>query len=175
MASDLTVPVDSGDHVRGDADGRVALVEYGDYECPTCAATHPLVERVLAEVPGVRFAFRHFPLTSVHPHASMAAQAAEAAAAQGKFWPMHDALYKRPGGLELDDLDRLALRLGLEVYQFQSDLTRGLYAAKVRRDTEGGRASGVTGTPTFFLNGQRLSKDVLNADALLTAVRDASR
>ena len=173
MATDLTVPVDAQDHARGDADATVTLVEYGDYECPSCLATQPTVERLLDELPHVRFVFRHFPLTSVHAHASQAAQAAEAAAAQGQFWPMHAALYKRPGGLELDDLDRLALRLGVEVYRFQSDLTGNKYTAKIKRDIDGGRASGVTGTPTFFLNGRRLPSDVLAGDGLIQAVRDA--
>lgn len=132
------------------------LVEYGDYECPSCAATQVHVEKLLAERDDVCVVFRHFPLTSVHPTAGVAAQAAEAAAAQGKFWPMHHALYESPGGDPTNDLDATAMRIGLELYRFNNDLTSGIYAPKVAADVDGGKRSGVTGTPTFFLNGRRL-------------------
>ena len=155
---DLKDPVGDADHCLGRDDAPLTLVEYGDYECPGCLETYPSVERLIRERGGsLRFVFRHFPLTSVHPHAGVAAQAAEAAGAQGKFWPMHRLLYDRRDGLELDDLDHMALTLGLEVYRFQSDLTTRRWAAKVQRQAEGGEASGVDGTPTFFLNGRRVS------------------
>ena len=171
---DLKVPVDESDHTTGaDAEAaRVTLVEYGDYECPSCAATQPHVEAVLKEHGEVvRFAFRHFPLTTVHPKASVAAQAAEAAGAQGKFWPMHRALYARPGGDASENLERLALRVGLEPYRFNSDLTGSRFAKKVALDVESGRESGVTGTPTFFLNGRRLELPAY--EALADAVSHA--
>ena len=153
----LAAPVTEEDHCYGPADAPLTLVEYGDYECPGCMQTYPAVERLLKDKGDrLRFVFRHFPLTSVHPHAAVAAQAAEAAGAQGKFWQMHRLLYDRHDGLKLDDLDHMALTLGLEVYRFQSDLTSRRWAAKVQRQAEGGEASGVTGTPTFFLNGRRV-------------------
>ncbi|MEM1012618.1 MAG: thioredoxin domain-containing protein [Planctomycetota bacterium] len=161
-AGQLAVAVSKEDHATGAplADAAAVLVEYGDYECPTCAATQPDVENLLAHFGDrLAFVFRHFPLTTVHPRASVAAQAAEAAAAQGQFWPMHRALYARPGGEATDDLERLALRVGLETYKFNGDITAGTYAARVATDVEGGKASGVSGTPTFFLDGRRLSRD----------------
>ena len=156
--AELAEPVRDDDHRLGAEDAPVTLVEYGDYECPDCIASFPAVRGLLEELEGrLRFVFRHFPLTSVHPRASVAAQAAEAAGAQGKFWPMHDLLYERRGGLDPDDLDRMALRLNLEVYRFQHDLTTGRFIEKVERDVTSGRRSGVRGTPTFFVNGQRVA------------------
>ena len=157
MPDSLAEPVTDADHRLGPDDAPLTLVEYGDYECPHCVETYPAVERLKGELgDGLRFVFRHFPLTSVHPHASVAAQAAEAAGGQGRFWDMHRLLYDRRGGLDLDDLDAMALRLGLEVYRFQGDLTARRYEEKIRRQAESGRASGVKGTPTFFLNGRRV-------------------
>ena len=121
----------------------------------------------------MRFAFRHFPLTSVHPGAGVAAQAAEAAGAQGKFWEMHALLYREPGGPAVENLDRLALRLGLEVYRFQGDLTTAAHASRVAADAEGGRRSGVRGTPTFFVNGRRLPPAASGGAALEDAVDEA--
>lgn len=173
---DLAVPVSEADHVAGPADAPLSLVEYGDYECPTCAATFPAVEAARARYGDrLRFVFRHFPVTSVHPRASVAAQAAEAAGAQGKFWPMHELLYRAPGSLADDDLDRMALRLGLEVYRFQNELTRGVWADRVARQAEGGRRSGVRVTPAFFLNGRRLDPSAPIEETLLEALETAGR
>ncbi|HLL88173.1 MAG TPA: thioredoxin domain-containing protein, partial [Tepidisphaeraceae bacterium] len=149
----LTLPVaPERDHIQGRPDAAVVLLEYGDYECPYCGRAYPIV-RQLQSALGERLcvAFRNFPLNNVHPHASAAAQAAEAAAAQGKFWEMHALLFEHQGDLEPHDLDRYALRLGLEIYKFQSDVSGQRYAKRVRDDYESGQASGVRGTPTFFI------------------------
>jgi protein-disulfide isomerase len=134
----------------------VQLLEYGDYECPYCGKAFPTIRRIRAEL-GDRlcFAFRNFPLNSVHPHAGVAAQAAEAAAAQGKFWAMHDLLYEHQADLAPGDLDRYALRVGLEIYKFQADLSSEAYAQRVREDFRSGLRSGVNATPTFFIDGVR--------------------
>ncbi len=154
---DLAVPVSESDHSRGPADAPITLVEYGDYECPYCGRSAPMIERLRAELGDrLRVVFRHFPLNSVHPRAAIMALAAEAAGAQGKFWQMHDLLYSLQDELEDWAPDRLALRLGLEVYQFDADLSGGRFAEKVESDAAGGRRSGVTGTPTFFVNGVRV-------------------
>ena len=155
---DLAVTVSESDHSRGSADAPITLVEYGDYECPYCGRSAPIIER-LRDTHGerLRFVFRHFPLNSVHPRAAVMAQAAEAAGAQGKFWQMHDLLYSLQDELEDWAPDRLALRLGLEVYQFDADLSGGRFAARVEADVAGGRRSGVGGTPTFFVNGVRVA------------------
>ncbi len=161
LTSNLVVPVHQADHRIGClVNPRVTLVEYGDYECPSCVATHPQVDQLLQQFGndegGLLFVFRHFPLTTVHPTAGVAAQAAEAAAAQGKFWEMHRLLYATPGGEQQDHLDRLALKAGLEMYRFSGDLTSGVHAAIIAEHVEGARLAGVRKTPTFFLNGQRL-------------------
>lgn len=155
---DLAEPVSSRDHLLGPEAAPITLVEYGDYECPDCVASFPNVEALLADGSDrIRFAFRHFPRTSIHPHASVAAQAAEAAGDQGKFWEMHRELFLRQGGLEPDDLDRIALRLNLEIYKFQHDLTTRRFARRIASDHAGGLRSGVAGTPTFFVNGRRVA------------------
>src|SRR5829696_9730055 len=154
--STLSVPVTEKDHALGPADAPVTLVEYGDYECPDCLNAFPIVKRLIAEFgPRLRFVFRNFPLSNVHPHASVAAQAAEAAAAQGKFWEMHDLLYENQKELADMEMTRLALRLGLEPYKFNADLAGERFAKRVATDYASGMASGVTGTPTFFINGRR--------------------
>ena len=142
------------DYQIGPSDAAVTLIEYGDYECPDCVATFPLVERLLQEMgDDLRFIFRHFPLTSVHPRASFAAQAAEAAGAQNKFWPMHRTLYQRPGGLDDEAMARIGIRLELEVYRFENDLSTQRFANRVERQAEFARTLGVCATPTFFING----------------------
>lgn len=144
----------------GPFDAPLTLVEYGDYECPDCMASYPIVNRLIDECGHrLRFVFRHFPMTSVHPRASIAAQAAEAAGAQGKFWRMHNLLYESRGGLDPSDLDRMAMRLSLDPYRFNNDLTTARWSRKIERDVAGGRASGVTGTPTFFVNRRRAGND----------------
>jgi len=152
----LAVPVNERDHAQGPADAPVTLVEYGDYECPYCGNAYPVVKRLQAELgPKLRFVFRNFPMNTIHAHAGVAAQAAEAAAAQGKFWEMHDLLYEHQQDLGEADLLHYALTLGLEPYRFEADLSSEIFARKVSDDFGGGVRSGVNGTPTFFINGAR--------------------
>jgi protein-disulfide isomerase len=154
--ADLTLPVGVRDHMEGAANAPVVLVEYGDYECPDCLNAWPIVKKLREEM-GERlaFTFRHFPQTSIHPHASAAAQAAEAAGSQGRFWDMHDLLYRNQKRLADLDITHLALQLGLEVYKFQADFERPSHLKRIREDVDSGTESGVKGTPTFFINGCR--------------------
>ena len=168
----LTQPVGPSDHVTGPDDAPVTLVEYGDFECPYCGMAHPIVERAQRELGShLRFVFRHFPLGEVHPHARLAAQAAEAAAAQGRFWEMHDMLFEHQDALEPDDLAGYAKALGLDTKQFARDLEGGTYANRVRDDFRSGVRSGVNGTPTFFVNGERYDGSWANEEAFLLALR----
>ncbi len=156
IAAELAVPVTEVDHAVGPATARVTLVEYGDYECPSCLNAQPVVRQLIAHFGDrLRVVFRHYPQSGVHPRASAAAEAAEAAGGQGRFWDMHEALYKNHQQLADVDLTHLALRIGLDVYKFQQATSTGLYAPRVRGDHDGGTASGVTGTPAFFINGRR--------------------
>jgi protein-disulfide isomerase len=164
-------PLDAAvDHVRGGSAGRL-IVEYGDYECPYSRAAFrqiELVERRLGE--GVRFAFRHFPLTEIHPHALAAAGAAEAAALQDRFWEMHELLFHRQAALEDDDLRRYAAELELDVARFDRDRTGDAVQRRIRRDVESGLASGeVLGTPTLFIDGV-VYRDGYDATTLLEAL-----
>jgi protein-disulfide isomerase len=142
------------DHVRGSA-GAPVILEYGDYECPFSRQAFRGIERVERELPGgVRFAFRHFPLTQIHPHALAAASAAEAAARQGRFWEMHELLYHRQKALEDDDLRTYADQIGLDVARFDRDRAGDDVAARIARDVASGEATGVVrGTPTLFIDG----------------------
>jgi protein-disulfide isomerase len=153
----LTSPVDAErDHIQGSADASVTLVEYGDYECPYCGAAYPIIKEVQSRLGDrLRFVFRNFPITTSHPHAEQAAEAAEAAAAQGTFWEMHDLLYENQRHLEQGDLHRYAEQLGLDGRAFQEDLAQHVYAERVREDFMSGVRSGVNGTPTFYINGAR--------------------
>jgi protein-disulfide isomerase len=153
----LTLPVSpSRDHIRGKLDAPVTLLEYGDYECPYCGAAHPIVNAILARMSdGLRFVFRHFPMSTVHPYAEQAAEAAEAAGAQRKFWAMHDMLFANQERLAVPYLLAYAESLGLNLDQFGSDLADHVHAAKVREDFMSGVRSGVNGTPTFYINGVR--------------------
>ena len=152
----LTIPVGERDHIQGPADAPVTLVEYGDYECPYCGRAYPIVKRVQHHMGDrLRFVFRNFPITTSHPHAVRAAEAAEAAAAQGKFWQMHDMLYEHQQTLEDADLRNFAEQLGLDVARFDRDMAEHRYEDRVREDFMSGVRSGVNGTPTFFINGVR--------------------
>jgi len=146
--------VSERDHARGPADAPVTLVEYGDYECPDCLSAYPILKRLSAELGNrLRFVYRHFPQDRVHPHAAAAAEASEAAAAQGKFWEMHDLLFEHQKDLAEIDLGQLALKAGLEIYRFEADISSQRFAKRVREDLESGEQSGVKGTPTLFING----------------------
>jgi len=171
----LAVPVTPGfDHVRGSLEAPVSLVEYGDYECPFCGRAYPVVEQVReAAGDALMFAYRHFPLTTVHPHALPAAEAAECADARGAFWPMHDLLFLDQQHLDVPALVGRAAALGLDVPRFKGDLLDHAYLDRVQEHFLSGVRSGVAGTPTFFVNGIRYDgpHDVPN---LLAAVEQAA-
>lgn len=150
----LAVPVNERDHVLGPANAAITVVNYGDYECPDCHKRHRAVEKALDELRDtVRFVYRHFPLVNVHPRALRAAEAAEAAAAQGKFWEMHRRLYLRPDKLEERDLRRHAQEIRLDLDRFDSELAGGTYANQIRKDLYNSVIYGITGAPTTFING----------------------
>jgi protein-disulfide isomerase len=176
--SHLRPPIGPGDHVLGNADALVTLVEYGDYECPHCGAAHAVLKDVLRRVGSdVRLVFRNFPLAQVHPHAVAAAEAAEAAAAQGEFWAMHDLLFENQDALEPDDLLTYAKTIGLDVARFAEDLSRSTFAEKVQADFSSGVRSGVNGTPSFFIDDARFddSWDGDTLTATLLEVANAKR
>ena len=152
----LTVPVGERDHVLGPEDAPVTLVEYGDLECPYCRQVNPVIKALRRRLGGrVRYVFRHFPIRTAHTHAEHAAEATEAAGAQGKFWEMQEYLLEHQGKLEDSDLLQYARDLDLDIEQFENDLTEHTYADRVREDFLSGVRSGVNGTPTFFINGTR--------------------
>jgi protein-disulfide isomerase len=170
----LTPPVGGADHAAGPDDAPATLVEYGDYECPYCGMAHPIVKRAQQALGNqLRFVFRNFPLAEAHPHARLAAQAAEAAGAQGKFWEMHDTLFEHQDALEPDDVLGYAQAIGLDVERFTRELESGVYARKVRDDFRSGVRSGVNGTPTFFVNGVRYEGSWANEDAFIRALRES--
>jgi Na+/H+ antiporter NhaA len=170
---DLAVPVDPRhDHVRGPADALVTLVEYGDFECPYCGQAEPVVRELLAGFGDLRYVWRHLPLTDVHPHAQLAAEAAEAAAAQDAFWEMHELLFAHQDALDAKHLIRYAEQLGLDVDRFRDDLRQRARGARVADDVDSADLSGVSGTPTFFINGQR-HYAAYDIDTLSAAVRAA--
>jgi protein-disulfide isomerase len=152
----LTPPVGSQDHRRGPDNAEVTLVEYGDYECRYCRQAHMVVNALIRDIGDkLLFVFRHFPLGQIHPYAQRAAEAAEAAAAQGAFWQMHDRLYENQALLTDIFVFELAHELGLDVDRFARELGEGKYTNKVREHMLSGIWSGVNGTPTFFINGRR--------------------
>ena len=153
---DLAAPVDAGrDHLRGPKKAPVTVVEYGDFECPYCGRAEPAIRELLADFGDVRYVWRHLPLTDVHPHAQLAAEAAEAAAAQGAFWEMHDTLLRHQDELRPGDLIGYAADLGLDTERFARDLRTHAFAARVAEDVDTADLGSVSGTPTFFINGQR--------------------
>lgn len=152
----LKIPVTQRDHIRGPADAPITLVEYGDYECPHCGLAHPIVIAVQEHFARrLRFVFRHFPLNQIHPNAEAAAESAEFAGARGRFWEMHDGIYDNQDRLGLPLLLALAVGLGLSELELRNALASGEYEPKVRADFLGGVRSGVNGTPSFFINGER--------------------
>ncbi|MEO7296429.1 MAG: Na+/H+ antiporter NhaA [Candidatus Limnocylindria bacterium] len=154
MLTDLTDAVDPvRDHIRGPLDAPITLVEYGDYECPHCGRVAPVIRHLLERFDGrLRFVFRHLPLTDVHPNAALAAEAAEAAGAQGRFWDMHDLLFAHQDALQLTNLVGRARELGIDAGAFQADLERGRFASRVGQDVNSAGKAGVAGTPSFFIN-----------------------
>jgi formate-nitrite transporter family protein len=153
--STLSPPVSERDHVVGAADARVTLVEYGDFECPHCGALHPIVQAARKAFGGnLRFVFRHFPLRSSHPHALAAAKAAEAAGEQGRFWEMHDRLYRHQVALSDADLERHAGEIGLDLERFRRSLGEREHEVRIREDLASAAQSGARGTPSLFINGE---------------------
>jgi protein-disulfide isomerase len=172
----ILAPLDETiDHIRG-APGGPLILEYGDYECPYSRQAFHAIEQVGRELDGnIRFAFRHFPLTSIHPHALAAAAAAEAAARPGRFWDMHELLFHRQKALGDGDLRGYATQLGLDVAAFDRDRTGSAVADRIRRDVDSGLASGqVLGTPTLFIDGA-VHRGGYDPPTLLAALADGSR
>ena len=170
---DLAVPVDAErDHIRGPADAPVTLVEYGDFECPYCGQAEPVIRELLADFGELSYVWRHLPLNDVHPQAQLAAEAAEAAGAQGKFWEMYDLLFAHQGALGLQDLLGYAGKLGLDSDGFRRDLRKQKFAARIAEDVESADLSRVSGTPSFFINGRR-HYGAYDINTLTAAVRAA--
>lgn len=170
---DLAEPVDPDrDHIRGPAVAPVTLVEYGDLECPYCGQAEPAVRELLSDFADVTYVWRHLPLDDVHPHARLAAEATEAASAQGSFWEMHDMLLAHQDALRYSDLVRYADELGLDVERFTNDLRKRTFAARVVSDVDSADSSGVSGTPTFFVNGRR-HHGAFDLESLSAAVKAA--
>ena len=171
----LAVPVSDRDHHQGPATAAVTLVQYGDYECPYTRQSTTIVRAVQQQLgEQLRFVYRNFPLTEIHPHALHAALAAEAAAAQGKFWQMHDYIFHHQHTLEDANLEQFAEAVGLDLQQYARALADQRALARIEEDVEGGERSGVQGTPTFFINGV-LYRGSWEQDALLAALQAASR
>src|SRR5215468_1702963 len=172
----LAVPInEERDHVRGPLAAPVTLVEYGDYECPYCGQAYYVVKELEQRAGNLmRFVFRNFPLTTIHPHAERAAEAAEAAGAQGRFWEMHDLLFENQRSLEDEDLLKYCVSAGLDNSQFVADMREGRHINRVREDFLGGARSGVNGTPTFFINGARHDGS-WEIGPLLAAIENAAR
>jgi NhaA family Na+:H+ antiporter len=171
----LPSPLAADDHAAGPADAPLELVMYGDFQCPYCTAAQSILRRVRERLDGrLRFVFRHLPLPEIHPDAQRAAEASEAAAAQGRFWEMHDALYANRGQLSLEDLVRLARRLGLDAERLRAELDDGTHAARVARDADAARGAGLAGTPTFYVNGERHAGEY-DAGSLVAALEPHRR
>ncbi|GAB5097178.1 DsbA family protein [Caballeronia sp. LP006] len=168
--SHLSPPVGPLDHIQGDAEAPVTLVEYGDFECPYCGAEYGVIKAVQAAMGAqLRFVFRHFPLTDMHAHALHAAEFAEAAASIGKFWEAHDVLYEHQASLGDRALAQYAAQLGVPAHAL-SNAFDGAFDARIQQDFDGGLRSGVNGTPTLFINGHRYDGE-RDAASLLEALR----
>jgi protein-disulfide isomerase len=167
--------VTADDHMRGRADAPVTVLEYGDYECPYCRGAARDVREMLARYPdAVRFVFRNFPIIQLHPHAEQAAEAAEAAGAQGQFWPMYELLLQPSSRLDLGSLLDYAAGLSVDVGRFREEVTGRAYAAKIERDVQNGVRDGVNATPKFYVNGERIDGK-LPLEGLEDAIRAAVR
>jgi protein-disulfide isomerase len=165
-----TLPMPDRDRIQGPTEAPIKLVEYGDYECPYCGQAYPVIKEIQERLARrLCFAFRNFPLTSAHPHAEHAAEAAEAAHEQGRFWEMHDLLYENQEALGDEDLMQYALDLGLDSRRLLSEIQVQAYETRIREDFYSGARNGVNGTPTFFVNGVRYDGNV-NVEDLLGAL-----
>jgi protein-disulfide isomerase len=169
------MPVDPHrDHIQGPENAPVTLVEYGDFQCPNCEEAYPVVKSIQKKMGSqLRFVYRHFPITDSHPDAAHAAEASEAAAAQGQFWEMHDMLFEHQNALDEQALRGYAERLGLDVNLFEQDMRNHAFAARVTEDFSTGLHSGVNGTPTFFINGDRYDLPWDEETWLLRALQEA--
>lgn len=172
--SKLRTPVGPQDHIIGKPSGRITLVEYGDYECSHCREAYPLIKKLIKEFSNdLIFVFRNFPLQQSHPYAMIAAQAAEAASLQNKFWEMHDLIYEHQDEIDENNLIYFAQTLNLEKEKFEDDLNSQNILSKIESDFDSGIRSGVNGTPTFFLNDQRLDSYDETYESLADAVETA--
>jgi protein-disulfide isomerase len=175
FAPKLILPVSERDHIRGPANAPVTLVEYADYQCPYCGQANPIVDQVRRELGDeLRFVFRNFPLSELHPHAEHAAEIAEAAGSHNKFWEMHNLLYRHQDALDDRHLTEYATSLGVPASEVTRALAQHTYSDRVREDFMSGVRSGVNGTPTFFINGRRHDGSY-DRDTLLAAIADAAR
>jgi protein-disulfide isomerase len=175
QTGDLRVPVSAQDHMQGSAADSVTLVEYADYECPYSRLAYHVIKGLQRELgEGLRLVYRNFPLREIHPHAQHAAEAAEAAASQGKFWEMHDYLFEHPDALDGEHLRQYAATLGLDVDLFNQDMARHRYAGRIESDLLGGAQSGVSATPTFFVNGARY-RGKADKNSLRGAIEEAAK
>jgi protein-disulfide isomerase len=170
--SKLKPAISDRDQQTGNLQAKITLVEYGDYQCPHCGHAHPLLKRLLKEMgPDIRFVFRNFPLQEIHPAAYMAALAAEAAAKQQRFWPMHDLIFENQKHLNGHSFVDFAEKLQLNMQQFAQDWKSDDIQAKVEADFESGIRSGVNGTPTFFVNGEKLLSYDESYESLVEGIR----
>jgi protein-disulfide isomerase len=173
--SALTIPVSDQDHAQGPADAPCTLVEYGDFQCPHCRAAEQAIRRLQRHFGDrLRFVFRNFPLTRIHPYAQSAAETAEFAASHDRFWEMHHLIFKNQDRLDVDLFIELAAELNLDTAELTHALDKGIFAGRVRSDFTGGVRSGVNGTPTFFVNGERHNGS-FEFDRLVEAVEEALR
>ena len=172
QTSRLTLPVGDRDHIQGSADAHVTLVEYGDFECSHCGKAYPMIKELQQYLGNrLRFVYRHFPISTVHPHAKNAAEVSEVAGAQGKFWEMHDQLFEHQDALDDESLRKYAMALSLNIDRFDQEMNSHIYANRVREDFLSGVRSGANGTPTFFINGVRYNGP-LEYESLLKAVEE---
>jgi protein-disulfide isomerase len=171
-SSQLKIPVSKEDHFQGPDKAPLVLVEYGDYQCPHCGRAYPIVKRLQKALQDkLKFVFRNFPLSEMHPDALNAAKVAEAAAPQGKFWEMHDMLYENQGALDVESLEDYAAKLGLKAEALEKAVADPGMEDRIEKDFEGGVRSGVNGTPTFFVNGVRYDGD-WNYGPFLSALKE---
>jgi protein-disulfide isomerase len=172
----LAAPVNKRDHTMGPTKARVTVVNYGDYQCPGCQKRHRSTEKMARELlDRVRLIHRHFPLVKTHPRALRAAEAAEAAAAQGKFWEMHRLLYLRPDKLGDRDLHRYGNEVGLDLERFDHEMARGIYTDQILKDFNFSLNHGITGTPTTFINGVRYALSGVDLVATVKAIAEEQR
>jgi protein-disulfide isomerase len=169
----LKIPVGSLDHIQGNAKAPCTLVEYGDYQCPHCGAAYPLVKQLQKHFgKRLRFVYRNFPMTQLHPYAQPAAEVAEFADAKEQFWPMHDLLFENQSRLGEELFAELAAQLGLDPGELHRALAKKTYTDRVRADFTGGVRSGVNGTPTFFINDQRHNRP-MDFETMVSAIEEA--